>query len=730
MVLVQEETNVIATKELSLVQIEKGYANRTLHIDLSNNSIEFKPLESIVKEKFIGGKGLDLWLMWNSLPKNKIVKWNDPENVICIANGPLGGSTIIPGSGKSLLTTISPLTGIIIDSNVGGYFGGYLKHAGFDGLEIKGKAKEPVIIIIDIPSKNIRIERASPDLSEYSNVLTQQLTERYAKELPKSTVSVISTGPAAKYTFLGLLNFSWYNQKRKWASYKQAGRGGIGTVFADKKIKAIVICNTTQMPSINPDNIEKLKEIANLHRSEIIEFDQKQNEVRAVGTAHLPDIMNEFDLLPTENFRFGKHPTLKSEEIPYRRENWRKIFTETGKGFDGCWHGCPLNCSHWVANHVAMTGPFKGQTVVVDGPEYEAIAGCGSNWGIWDEKWVLEVNFYCDLYGLDVISVGTAIAFVMECYEMGILNKERTGGLDLKFGNAEAAIELLHQMAKGEGFGVVVGQGIARMKQYFAKEFGADPKILQDIGMEHKGLEFSEYMTKESLAQQGGYGLTLKGPQHDEAWLIFEDMARKTIPTFEDKANALCWFPYWRTWFGLNGLCKILWNDVVPPENKEIPIKDDKGMLLRARIPKHVDWYCKYYEYTTGKKVTEADIIEDSRRVYNFQRIFAIRQGKGLKEHDSNFPYRAMGPVTELEYESRKERYDQQLIQLGVDISNKSTQEKVKLLRAHREAQYSKLQEVVYEKRGWTKHGVPSIETVKKLGIDFPDVLELIKPYQ
>ncbi|GAH21387.1 unnamed protein product, partial [marine sediment metagenome] len=82
----------------------------------------------------------------------------------------------------------------------------------------------------------------------------------------------------------------------------------------------------------------------------------------------------------------------------------------------------------------------------------------------------------------------------------------------------------------------------------FAEKYGADPKFLHDIGMEHKGLEFSEYVTKESLAQQGGYGLTLKGPQHDEAWLIFEDMVKKSIPTFEDKAKALCWFPFWRTW--------------------------------------------------------------------------------------------------------------------------------------------------------------------------------------
>jgi hypothetical protein len=94
--------------------------------------------------------------------------------------------------------------------------------------------------------------------------------------------------------------------------------------------------------------------------------------------------------------------------------------------------------------------------------------------------------------------------------------------------------------------------------------FGADPAMLQDIGMESKGLEFSEYMTKESLAQQGGYGLALKGPQHDEAWLIFLDMVHNFMPTFEQKAEALHWFPMFRTWFGLCGLCKLPWNDIVP----------------------------------------------------------------------------------------------------------------------------------------------------------------------
>ncbi len=301
----------------------------------------------------------------------------------------------------------------------------------------------------------------------------------------------------------------------------------------------------------------------------------------------------------------------------------------------------------------------------------------------------------------------------------------------MNFGNAEPALELLHQMAQGEGFGVIVGQGIREMKKYFAENYGGDPQFLQDIGMEHKGLEFSEYITKESLAQQGGYGFALKGPQHDEAWLIFEDMVRNTIPTFEDKAKALRWFPYWRTWFGLNGLCKLPWNDAIGPQNKELPVKDPQtGELLQARIPYHVEWYAKYFSAVTGRNSTPDDLITMSERVYNFQRIFNIRLGQGLREGDSNFPYRAMGPVTQLEYESRQERYDTQLQELGFDISTKSIEDRINILRKHREEQYSKLQDAVYKERGWNQNGCPTLKKVRELGIDNKDIISVIKPYQ
>ncbi|MFX1356808.1 MAG: aldehyde ferredoxin oxidoreductase family protein [Promethearchaeota archaeon] len=725
---------ILARKEYQIPEVEKGYANQILYINLTKNEILIKPVIHEMKQKFIGGKGFDLWLMWNALPKDRIVKWNDPENEICISSGPLGGNIFYPGSGKSIVTTISPLTGIVVDSNVGGYFGPYLKFSGFDAIEIQGKSDKEVIIYINGVKGYVQIESTenSNKYSEYSHLLTQELTEKYAKEEgEKQRISVVSTGPAAKHSKWGILNFSWYVKGRNWASYKQAGRGGIGTVFADKKIKALV-CRSPKVTvsSNNPEDLETARELGKAHSQEIMKLDPIQNEMRRVGTGHLPDIMNVTDLLPTENFRFGRHREIDGKDIPYSREEMRKIYSGR-EGADGCWLGCTVSCSHYSEGHEVLTGPFKGQKVIVDGPEYETIAGCGSNWGVWDPKWVLETNFYCDTYGLDTISLGTGIAFVMECYETGILNKEITGGLELKFGNAEAAVELIHQIRRGEGFGAIVGKGIKEMKKIFAEKHGADPQFLQDIGMEHKGLEFSEYVTKESLAQQGGYGFTNKGPQHDEAWLIFEDVIRNSIPTFEDKARALRWFPLWRTWFGLNGLCKLPWNDIQPTSQADYPIKDpETGELIRAKVPDHVEWYAKYFSAVTGRQSTPDDLIMMSEVVYNFQRIFNIRQGKGLREHDSNFPYRAMGPVTPLEYESRAERYDTQLKELGVKISGKNVEEKVKLLREYREEQYSKLQDAVYKERGWNQKGCPTLKKIKELGIDYDDVIAFIKPYQ
>jgi aldehyde:ferredoxin oxidoreductase len=697
-----------------LGEIYRGYNNRTLYVNISDNTIKEKPVPELMKEKFIGGKGFGLRLLWDGTKDD--THWNDPENEIIIAPGPIAGITQYSGTGKSLVVSISPTTDSIIDCNVGGFFGPFLKFSGFDALEIQGKAEKDIIIVIDGTKSTIRIEEA-PGEAVDSHILAEQLTEMYADdEKDKRNISVVSSGKAAEHALIGMLNFSFYDVKRKLCRVKQAGRGGIGTVFRDKHIKAVVAKVSGVTADLNHVfDMDAIRERGRRFGKEMHDLDDSQARMKQVGTAHLVEIMNDYDLLPVKNFKFGSHSDVHRIDSKVLKKNFTQGLP------DGCWIGCLMSCCKMVEGYEVKTGPYKGQTVVVEGPEYETVGALGSCCGIFDPEHLFECNFYCDTYGIDTISFGTSMAFAAECFEKGILNEERTGGLKLNFGNADVAMELLHQMARGEGFGVVIGSGVRKMKEKFIQEYGADPKFLQDIGMENKGLEYSQYVSKESLAQQGGYAMTNKGPQHDEAWLIFMDMVNKQIPTFEDKAEALHYFPMFRTWFGLMGLCKLPWNDVEPLDNAET---DEP-----AKVPEHVDNYVTVFNAVTEKNIDKHELIRQSERVYNFQRIFNLRRGFGKREHDAQ-PYRAAGPVTVEEYESRQERYDKQMKEIiGVDPEGKSTEEKIAITREHREGVYEKLLDAVYERRGWTKNGIPTLEHLKEIGMDLPELIEIVTPY-
>ncbi len=693
----------------------RGYTDKILYINVGTPEIKIKDVPPLMKEKFIGGKGYGLKLLWDATKPT--TKWNDPENEIVIGSGPIGGITQYSGAGKSIVVTISPQTDIVIDSNVGGFFGPFLKFSGFDSIEIQGKAEKDVIIYIDGVNGKVEIFEAPLEALD-SWQLPEQLTEMFAEnEADKKNIGIVSTGPAADHSLIGMLNFTFYDPKRKKIRLKQAGRGGTGTVFRDKKIKAIVC----KIPGVkgNLNNVADLEAIMERGRrlnKEIREYDDVQCQMRSKGTAHLVEIMNDYDLLPTHNFKYGSH----KDAARIHSDVWKSYFTQGVP--DGCWIGCNLSCAKGVDGFELKTGPFKGQKVIVDGPEYETVAGLGSNCGIFDPEHIIETNFYCDVYGICTITFGTLTAFIMECYENGILNKERTGGLEMTWGNGPAVLEMLHQMARGEGFGKIAGMGVQKMKEMFIEKGWGDPQFLNDIAMVNKGLEYSQYVSKESLAQQGGYAMTNKGPQHDEAWLIFMDMVNNHIPTFEDKAEALHYFPMFRTWFGLQGLCKLPWNDIEPADNH---LTDEP-----AKVPEHVDNYVTIYNAVTGNNIDKHELIRQSERVYNFQRIFNIRRGYGLRKHDAQ-PYRAAGPVTVEEYESRAERYDKQLKeQVGIDPTNMSTEEKIKALRKYREERYEQLLDAVYERRGWNKNGVPTIEHLKKIGMDLPELIEVVKPLQ
>ncbi len=695
--------------------LDKGYTDKTLYINVGTNEIKEKPVPALMKEKFIGGKGYGLKLLWEGTKPD--TKWDDPENEIIISSGPIGGITQYSGAGKSLVVSISPQTDSVMDSNVGGFFGPFLKFSGFDAIELQGKAEKDVIVFIDGINHKVEIFEA-PEEPHDSHELAEILTEMFADdEKDKKNIGVVSTGDAADHSLIGMLNFSFYDPKRKLVRLKQAGRGGIGTVFRNKKIRALV----AKVPGVkgNLNNVVDLKAIMergkNFNR-EMRDLDDSQCEMRTKGTAHLVEIMDEYDLLPTHNYKFGSHPDTKNIDS----EEWKSRFTQGIP--DGCWIGCNMACAKGVDNYELRTGPYKGQKVIVDGPEYENAGGLGSNCGIFNPDYIIEANFYCDTYGICTISWGTLVAFIMECYENGILNEKRTNGLKLNFGNADSAMELMHQLARGEEFGTIAGMGVRKMKELFTEKGWGDPQFLQDIGMENKGLEYSEYISKESLAQQGGFAMTNKGPQHDEAWLIFMDMVNNQIPTFEDKAEALHYFPMFRTWFGLVGLCKLPWNDVEPENNAET---DEP-----AKVPEHVDNYVTIFKAVTGREFDKHEMIRQSERVYNYQRIFNLRRGYGVRKYDAQ-PYRAAGPVTKEEYESRAERYDKQMKEIiGIDPQGKSTEEKMKITREYRESQYEKLLDAVYLRRGWTSNGVPKISHLKNLGMDLPELIEVITPHQ
>jgi aldehyde:ferredoxin oxidoreductase len=304
----------------------------------------------------------------------------------------------------------------------------------------------------------------------------------------------------------------------------------------------------------------------------------------------------------------------------------------------------------------------------------------------------------------------------MECFERGFLNVDDIG-YELTFGNIKAADRLLHEIANGERFGNIVGQGAARGKKWVAEKYAARSGTSEDavmaelnkFAMEVKGLEFSMYISKESLAQQGGYGFALKGPQHDEAWLIFIDHVHKELPTFEQKAEALKWFPLIRTWFNAMGLCKLPWIDVRNPEaaSTSEPAKN---------LPT-LEHYIHFFNATTGDTKKLEDILDDSERLYILQKLINLRQGKGTRASDQ-LPLRAMGPAYFNEYESRADYYDEWL-QKQFDDSKipESPEQRHKLLIEKRIEAYQRLCDVVYEEKGFTSEGVPKRETVERFDL-------------
>jgi NADH:ubiquinone oxidoreductase subunit E len=328
--------NLIAEKTFEHKELLKGYADRSLRIDISTGKITTHPVTEQMKQLWTGGKGFDLWLTLQEINEN--TKWDSPENPICFSSGPLGGTTSFPGSGKTLVTAISPLTDGIMDSNVGGYFGPYLKFAGFDALTLIGKSEKEIIIFIDAIANKITIEEA-PLESIDSHILAEELTEMYAdNESEKRNIAVVSAGRGAQHTRMGVLNFSFYDWKREIPRLKQAGRGGIGTVMRDKKIKALVIKSS----GISPDWEIEESPVAKLVTPKIIpsfdntakieEICQKWENNPEFVIEMFQDIQEEYRCIPENALTIIQKKTGTPKANLYHIATFYKTFSLEKKG--------------------------------------------------------------------------------------------------------------------------------------------------------------------------------------------------------------------------------------------------------------------------------------------------------------------------------------------------------------------------------------------------------------
>jgi len=709
-------------------QVAGGYTDRVLRVDLSDNRSDHRiwveELAPDFKAKYTGGRGYAIKLIWDGTTAD--TRYDSPENILVMAGGPLCNEPGFPGTGKFIVGTISPLTDTFIDSNVGGHFSSLLKLAGFDAVAVTGIASGDVVLTIDGDAGTLTLAPA-PTFGDEIDGGALSYGERLLRETNggelSRDVAAVTAGGGARHSRFGIVNSLYYDKRRGRVRSKQAGRGGTGTVMRAKGLSAIVV--RSSRPRSNGNNAvdpRGVRRAGNQLKKVIKDCDAQQLHLSAWGTTVLSEYMDRFHLFPINNFQYGQ-----SEDSP-------KLFAEVflhrffSKNLpDGCYPGCNLACAKGAENVELRHGPRAGQIVGVDGPEYETV-GAVSCMGIFDPYAVVEYNWYCDEYGLDSISTGVAIAFFMECFERGFLSAADVG-YDLPFGDIEAANRLLHEIAAGTGFGAVVGQGIARGKEWVARTHAAQNgqtvdelmTELNKFGMEVKGLEFSMYISKESLAQQGGYGFALKGPQHDEAWLIFIDQVHKEIPTFEDKAEALRWFPLIRTWFNATGLCKLPWIDVRHPEAA--------GTEAPARNLPSLAHYVEYLNATTGSDKTLEDMLHDSERLYVLQKLVNLRHGKGTRASDQ-IPLRAMGPAYLNEYEARAEHYDQWLQEnLDGEALPDTPEERHRLIVEKRREAYQRLCDVVYEEKGFTADGVPTRETVERFDLMDEQAAQLLAAF-
>ncbi|MFW9875757.1 MAG: aldehyde ferredoxin oxidoreductase family protein [Candidatus Thorarchaeota archaeon] len=538
-----------------------GYKGKLLHIDIGRESSKTLIIPEEILKKYIGGRGLGAKLYWDLIPPdaNPLGK----NNVFIVLTGPLSG-TIAPGAGKHLIVTKSPASGGWLESYSSGRVASELKFAGYDGLIITGSAKSPISLFIT--DKNIEFSDASNLWGKGAFETETSIRENFEPEC-----GTLSIGPAGE----NLIPFACVGSDY----FRKAGRGGAGAVMGSKNLKSIAIKGTGGISC------------ADIHFLNDFVLKQKKMTRQRHMTPMTFSITNAAGMLPTRNFSKGKFNkgigTIDKDAVINAKIGSRACY--------GCFTGC---------SNITKVKEGRFKDLILEGPEYETLAMMGANLEIDYLPAIMKENYLCDDLGMDTISAGVVIGFAMECYERGFLSKDQTGGLDLRFGNYKAVIDLLHLMAHKEDFGAFCAQGVRNM----AKRLGQNT---EEFAMHSKGLEVPAYDPRAGWGSVITYSVTPRGACHRRAWPPSVEILGGVNPfTIEGKAKIIRRL--------MNTRCIL----------HTLIICDMLGPRLFVRMD---DW-ANFLNNVIGSNYTGKDLNECTEIIETLIRCINIREGFSVKD--------------------------------------------------------------------------------------------------
>jgi aldehyde:ferredoxin oxidoreductase len=446
---------------------DSGYCNKILHVDLSSGQFrqEELPGEAVMR-LLLGGKGLGTYLLLHEQPAG--VDALSPENRLILNVGPLTGTTA-PTAGRLGSTTKSPATGTYSDAYCGGFFGETLKYAGYDAVVLSGAAHEPVTLVIDDDQVELR-----PARSLWGTTISGA-GEALKEAMGTGWQSLVIGPPGEKRTNIS----SIFNETRALA------RGGVGAVMGSKNLKAIVARGSGTVRVADRTHYERALQLA----TRAVRMSSAISRMKSDGTANILEFVNVVGALPTRNFQQGQFEGADQiSGAAFREKSWKRDYA--------CF-GCPIGCSK-------VTRPVDGK--LLEGPEYETIYAVGSNCGIADQDAIIRMSWVCDEYGIDTISAGAIVAFVMEMYEKGVVSAAELDGIQPRWGDCAAALALIEKMARVEGCGEWLSEGVAKIALRYPQATG--------YAMHVKGLEMPAYHPNAAKGMALGYAVSERGACH------------------------------------------------------------------------------------------------------------------------------------------------------------------------------------------------------------------------